>query len=93
LSSAGSVVTITGTFATVLGNLNNNGTFGAGVSLTDMGKQVVIGNAGNSRLVTLRLVQGPGNVNGSGLNGIVGYVCVENNTEVVDEFAVTVARV
>jgi hypothetical protein len=63
-----------------------------------MGDEYVIGNTANSRLIVLRKVQGYASVQGGGLNGVVGYVCIENNTTEVapnnwGRYTVRVARV
>lgn len=74
-----SLLIVTGDFASVMDNLNTSGRFTARKSLVDFGKQIVIGNEVNSRLVVLRRVQvyGPASEGGDGSEA---YVVVENNT-------------
>jgi len=90
----------------VLGNGANTELGGAGAmpafvqlkSLRDMGKEVIIGSAAESRLLVLRLVQNGGNSDtGSDVSGDSnGYVVVENNCAdllgLTNRFTVRVAR-
>lgn len=65
-------------------------------SLVDLGKEVVIGNYINSRLLVLRKVQAYSDAEFSG-NGIVGYIVSENNVDDlgpnIGRFTLRVARV
>jgi len=90
----------------VLGDGGNSELGGSGLlprftqrkSLKDMGKEVVIGSATESRLLVLRLVQNGGNSDtGSDVSGgSNGYVVVENNCADLQgntgRFTVRVAR-
>lgn len=69
---------VTGDFYSTLHDLSSSGTFEAKRSLFDMGKEIVIGNPINSRLLVLRKVkdiQNPAFTVGGG----VGYIVVESN--------------
>jgi hypothetical protein len=97
LTSVGTLVTVpNATFSTVMGNLAAaTGSPYTGVrSLRDMGKEYVIGNEYNSRLLVLHKVQVPSNASDAGLDGRVIFVVTENhslqNTDA--RFNVTVAR-
>jgi Ca2+-binding RTX toxin-like protein len=65
-------------------------------TIVDFGKQVIIGNAANSRLLVLRLVQQYSDAAVSG-GAAVGYVVVENNVDDLQgnngRFTLRVARV
>jgi hypothetical protein len=90
---------ITGSFASTIGNLDDDGTFDIRRSLIDMGKEIVIGNPIQSRLLVLRKVKesdSPAN----GGDGMTAYVVVESNyrsanwpTPDNSKFNVAVARV
>jgi hypothetical protein len=80
LSAIGSTVIISGDFNDITDNLNSDGRYEDRKTLTDMGKEIVIGNSANSRLITLRKVQGQQGASEGGLGGLVAYICVENNT-------------
>jgi hypothetical protein len=81
LTTVGSLVIISGNFADVMDNLGGpSPRFENRKTLTDMGKEIVIGNSANSRLIVLRLVQGQNEAAAGGLGGTVAYICVENNT-------------
>ncbi len=69
---------ITGDFAGILGNLDDDGSFNVKRSLVDMGKEIIIGNPSDSRLVVLRKVK---NLQNPGLTagGNVAYIVVESN--------------
>jgi len=89
---------ITGDFSSTLGSLNPDGSFDIKRSLLDMGAQIIIGNAAESRLLVLRKVkdmQNPAFTIGGG----VGYIVVESNyrstnfpTPASSSFNVNVAR-
>jgi hypothetical protein len=61
-------------------SLPTSGTYDERKSLIDLGKQYVIGNTANSRLLVLRLVLFPNDSVVGGLGGNARYVVVENNT-------------
>lgn len=66
-------------------------------SLIDMGKEIVIGNAQESRLLVLRYVKSYCNA-ATGQDAVFGYVVVENNTTELapnnaGRFTVRVARI
>ena len=80
MTSFGSLIVIPSTDLTnVIDDLNSNGRFQNRKTLLDMGKEIVIGNEVNSRMIVLRLVQGQQETETGGLGGLVAYVCVENN--------------
>lgn len=109
---SGSLIVVPGTASgsnfldVVLGNNGNVELGGSGTmprfterkSLKDMGKEIVIGSATESRLLVLRLVQNGGNAaTGSDVSGNSnGYVVVENNCADLQansgRFTVRVAR-
>ena len=66
LTTVGSVVTITGDFADVINNLNNNGRFKNRKSLLDLGKEITICNSAESRLLVLRKVRAEGTAANAG---------------------------
>lgn len=98
LSVVGSLYTvINGSFGSVVGNLNYTGTYDGRKTLIDFGKQVVIGNNVNSRLLVLRRVQFFAEAVAGG-DGFEAYVVIENNTTDLapsdwGRFTVRVARV
>ncbi len=65
-------------FSTVVRSLDNSGSFERKRSLIDMGKEIVIGNETNSRLVVLRKVQ-EAYPPADGGDGITAYIVVESN--------------
>ncbi len=69
---------ITGTFSDVIGDLSSSGSFDRKRSLLDMGKEIIIGNKEQSRLLVLRKVQEAAPPADGG-NGTVGYIVVESN--------------
>lgn len=88
---------VTGTFSSVMNNLNYAGTYDGRKTLIDFGKDVVIGNEINSRLLVLRRVQFWEDASKGG-DGFEGYVVVENNTNDLapsdwGRFTVRVARI
>jgi hypothetical protein len=90
---------VTGTFASTIDNLDDAGSFDRRRSLLDMGSEIVIGNAVNSRLIVLRKVQEAAPPADGG-DGVTGYVIVESNyrsgtwpTPLNSKFNVGVARV
>jgi hypothetical protein len=109
---SGSLIVVPGTASgstfldVVLGEYGNVELGGSGVmprfterkSLKDMGREIVIGSATESRLLVLRLVQNGGTAaGGSDVSGLsTAYVVVENNCEDLEKtsgkFAVRVAR-
>ncbi len=60
-------------------SLPTSGTYDQRKTLVDLGKQYVIGNTINSRLVVLRLVLFPNDSAVGGLGGNARYVVIENN--------------
>lgn len=98
VSAVGSVLTVTsGDFSSTLNDLDVTGTMDNRKSLIDMGKQIVIGNTINSRLITLRQIQffAPSSQGGDGFEA---YIVVENETTDVapsgwGRFTVRVARI
>jgi hypothetical protein len=88
---------VRGAFGSVVGNLNYTGTFDGRKTLIDFGKEVIIGNDINSRLLVLRRVQFWEDASKGG-DGFEGYVVVENNTDDLapsdwGRFTVRVARI
>lgn len=90
---------ITGTFASVISNLTPDDSFDRKRSLLDMGKEIIIGNPINSRIIVLRKVQEAAPPADGG-DGHVGYVVVESNyrsatwiTPSDSYYSVNVARV
>ncbi len=71
---------VTGDFSDIMSNLSSSGRFTARKSLIDFGKEIVIGNTVNSRLLVLRRVQ-TWDYASVGGDGREAYVVVENNTE------------
>jgi hypothetical protein len=67
-----------GNFANIVQDLNDSGSFDRKRSLIDMGKEIVIGNTVQSRLVVLRKVQ-EASPPADGGDGITAYIVVENN--------------
>jgi hypothetical protein len=68
------------------------------INLVDMGKQIVIGSADNSRIITLRRVMFPAPSTVGTLGGLVAYVVVENTCSDIPNndngrFVVRVSRV
>jgi hypothetical protein len=65
-------------------------------NLVDLGKDVVIGNAVESRLLVLRKIQEFGTAANGG-QGVIGYIVVENNADDLQgntgRFAVRAARI
>jgi hypothetical protein len=97
--TSGLYIVNSGNFANTVQDLSNTGVFERKRSLIDMGKEVVIGNVVNSRLLVLRKVQ-EAIPPADGGDGIVGYVVVESNyrsanwpTPSNSELNVNVARV
>jgi hypothetical protein len=91
------IVANAATFGSVVGNLNLTGTYDGRKTLIDFGKEVIIGNEINSRLLVLRRVQFWEDASKGG-DGFEGYVVVENNTNELapndwGRFTVRVARV
>jgi hypothetical protein len=89
---------IAGNFGNAISGLNDDGSFDIRRSLLDLGKEIIIGNAAQSRLIVLRKVQNIRFIDETG-GGEVGYVVVENNyrsanwpTPDSSEFNVAVAR-
>jgi len=76
--------------------LGNSGNLQERKSLLDMGKEIVIGDATESRIVTLRLIRTPVNSQ-TGQDGEIVYVVVENNAadlpNTAGRFTVRVARI
>ncbi len=89
---------VTGTFPQIMDNLNSSGSFIYKRSLIDLGKEIVIGNEVESRLIVLRKVRyaaAPAN----GGDGYAAYIVVESNyrsdtrpTPSNSKFNVNVAR-
>ncbi len=91
------IVANSANFASVMDDLETSGRYTARKTLIDFGKDIVIGNEANSRLLVLRRVQvfGAAAVGGDGGEG---YVVVENNTTDLatndaGRFTVRVARI
>ena len=79
-SVVGSLVTIpTANYNSVIDNLNTTGVLSQRKTLMDLGKQVVIGNTVDSRLIVLRLVRSYEDADIGG-DGFPCYIVVENNT-------------
>jgi hypothetical protein len=81
-------------FRDTIYDIDVTGTYEGRKSLVDFGKEVIIGNEVNSRLIVLRRVQFWGNASIGG-DGSEGYVCVENNVSDTGDygrFTVRVAR-
>jgi hypothetical protein len=98
LSTVGSVVTVTGNFYNIVNNLNSTGVFQERKSLLDLGKEYIIGNSAESRLIVLRRVRARGAAANAGDDAQLGYVCTENYTTDLapnnwGRFTVRVARV
>lgn len=95
LTAVGNLVTVPATnFASVMEDLNSDGTFTDRKNLTDLGAEYVIGNEINSRIIVLRKVLGQENASVGALGGKVSYICVENDSTITDtNFLVCVARV
>lgn len=103
LTVVGSLITIpAANFIDVLytgaNDLPTSGTYDQRKTLLDLGKQYVIGNDINSRLVVLRLVLFPNDSTVGGLGGNARYVVIENNcTDLAPSdygrFSVRVARI
>jgi hypothetical protein len=76
--------------------LNYTSEYDSRKTLTDMGKQLTIGDATESELLVLRLVKTPSDSQ-TGADFSIGYVVVENNAQDLDtnggRFMVRVARV
>ena len=67
-------------FSNIVNDLDgNNDYFNNRKTLMDMGKEIVIGNEINSRIIVLRKLMGETGPAQGALGGAVGYVCVENN--------------
>lgn len=84
-------------FGSIVGNLQDAGEYDGRKTLIDFGKEVVLGNEINSRLLVLRRVQFWEDASKGG-DGFEGYVVVENNTNELapnnwGRFTVRVARV
>jgi hypothetical protein len=84
-------------FGSIVGNLSDAGEYDGRKTLIDFGKEVVLGNEINSRLLVLRRVQFWADASKGG-DGFEGYVVVENNTNDLapnnwGRFTVRVARV
>lgn len=97
ISKVGSLYVVTGSFYDVVNSLNYTGTYDGRKTLIDFGKEVVIGNQVNSRLLVLRRVQFFAD-EAVGGDGGEGFVVVENNTYNLapsdwGRFTVRVARV
>ena len=89
---------VTGNFASTISNLNDTDSFDIRRSLIDMGKEIVIGNEIESRLIVLRKVRSSAPPAGVG-DGITAYIVVESNyrsanwnTPSGSKFNVNVAR-
>lgn len=98
LSVVGSVVIVTGNFYNTLNNLDNTGVFEERKSLLDLGKEIIIGNSAESRLIVLRKVRARGAAVRAGDDAQLGYVCTENYTtdmapNNLGRFTIRVARV
>lgn len=68
------------------------------VNLLDMGKQIVIGSADNSKMIVLRSIMMPGQSTVGSLGGLVAFVVTENTCQDIPDddngrFVVRVARV
>jgi hypothetical protein len=90
---------VSGNFGNTINNLTSADSFEIRRSLLDLGKEVIIGNAAQSRLIVLRKVQNIRFIDETG-GGEVAYVVVENNyrsanwpTPDDSKFNVAVARV
>jgi hypothetical protein len=80
ITAFGSLLNIpSGDLSDVVDNLNSNGRFQPRKTLLDLGKEIVIGNEVNSRMIVLRKVLGQQESATGGLGGLVAYICVENN--------------
>lgn len=81
ITAIGSLLNIpSADFRTVLNSLGNqNNRFQERKTLLDMGKEIVIGDEVNSRIVVLRKVMGQQLLANGALGGLVAYICVENN--------------
>ena len=93
----GLIVIPSANFSNVVNDLDpDDGSFNNRKTLRDMGKEIVIGDEINSRIIVLRKLMGESSPAGGALNGTVGYVCVENNsnkpTANRGRFTVRVAR-
>lgn len=91
------IVASSANFYDVMQDLNSNGRYTARKTLIDFGKDVIIGNEVNSRLLVLRRVQVFGEASVGG-DGSEAYVVVENNTTDLapydaGRFTVRVARI
>ena len=76
--------------------LANSGSYNSRKTLTDMGKQITIGDSTESELLVLRLVMTPSNSQ-TDLGSTVAYIVVENNASDLDNnggpFQVRAARI
>jgi hypothetical protein len=98
IKATGGAYIITGDFSTVINSLSNSDglqRITERKTIIDMGKEYIIGNIFEPRLVVLRKVKvyGPTSVGGDSTNAV--YVAVENNLEsdTALRFQVKVARV
>lgn len=90
---------VTGNFANTISNLNDTGSFDIRRSLIDLGKEIIIGNEEESRLIVLRKVRYAGPPANGGDGGAAAYIVVESNyrsatwpTPSSSKFNVNVAR-
>lgn len=74
-----SLLIVTGSFYGTVHNLGSNGYFNVRRSLLDLGKEIIIGNTINSRLLVLRKVKDIENPDYTGVGGTIAYVVVESN--------------
>jgi hypothetical protein len=103
LTAVGSLITIpSADFLDVLytggSSLPNSGTYNDRRTLLDLGKEYVIGNDVNSRLIVLRLVLFPSDTGIGALGGEAKFVVIENNCSDIPtgdngRFSVRVARI
>ena len=78
--------------------LSNSGQLGERYTVLDLGKEIIIGNSVNSKMLVFRLVQFPGVIANGGLGASSYYVVIQNNTTDLNasenaRFRVAVSRI
>lgn len=94
--TGGAYIITSGNFSTVINNLSASGNrIAERRTIIDMGKEYIIGNTTEARLIVLRKVRLYGSASEGGADNYVGYILTENNTSasLSGRFQVKVARV